>query len=189
MCFPSFPFVTHVLLSPWLTFHLLQVPLAQVGLPKCSPTTWNYRAFKAYTSCPSEIHSAYQNPPPSVGWQDPGVCVYSGRLTSFWSTVYCSSLDSGNYLNNKPTKMNPRPVQRRWLPEETSWENHRTGYKKGAKDKQSFKLASRAAERAHVVSPSSHWHLWLFTPVAVCLAPLAFSDAFKFTGHHLIEAR
>lgn len=39
------------------------VGLAQVGLPKLSLATWNCRAFKAYTSCPSEIHWAYQQPP------------------------------------------------------------------------------------------------------------------------------
>lgn len=122
MCFPSFPFVTHVLLSPWLTFHLLQVPflggrraLAQVGLPKHSLATWNYRAFKAHTSCPSEIHWAYQKaplPPPKCRmtrfWH---ICLYWKPLPLFWSTVYWSSLDGGNYLNNKPTKMSPPWIQ------------------------------------------------------------------------------
>lgn len=33
--------------------------------PKPSSATWNYRMFKAGTSCPSEIHSAYHKAKPA----------------------------------------------------------------------------------------------------------------------------
>lgn len=83
MCFPSSAFVAHVLRSAWLTFHLLQVPLllavcwprlaassCQKEKKKRSPATWNYRTFKAGTSCPSEIHSAYHKAKPALSEQE-----------------------------------------------------------------------------------------------------------------------
>lgn len=112
MCFPSFPFVTHVLPSPWLTFHLLQVPLSwQCAGPLCRSACQNAPWPPGITVLSKPMFCVHlksiehiRSHPPQWGMtRSRQICLY---WTTFWSTVYWCSLDSGNYLNNEQTKMN-----------------------------------------------------------------------------------